>query len=207
VQVRRARNDARPESHNLNDSSIKIAKVMHPKGWGAKEQILTRLRRPSLCDIERQREEYGYPTLGLFKPARIKVLQIKPAESPDWTSRELAILNQGRLDLGGNEPKQRLEKIPYEFRYEFECADPACKGHALMCTDWEMGQSYRSWRRTYGAGWEEKFRERYEHDMIKRYDTSLFVGTLHQYPNRWIIVGLYYPPKLASGGLFDTIAD
>jgi hypothetical protein len=202
VQVRRARNDPRPESHNLNGPSIKIAKVPPPKGWGAREQILARLRRPSLCQIDRQREEYGQPTLGLFRPARIKALQIEPV-SPDWTPRELAILNQGRLDLGGNEPKQQLEKIPYEFRYEFECADPVCKGHALMCTDWEIGQSCRSWRQTYGAGWEEKFRERYEYDMIERYDTSFFVGTMHQHPNRWIIVGLYYPPKPKTGGLFD----
>jgi hypothetical protein len=26
-------------------------------------------------------------------------------------------------------------------------------------------------------------------------DTHFFVGTLHQYPKNWIIVGLFYPPK------------
>jgi hypothetical protein len=65
-----------------------------------------------------------------------------------------------------------------------------------------MGQSYRSWRMTYGAGWEAKFREKYERHMIDRYDTWFFVGTMHQHPNRWLIVGLFYPPKSALGDLF-----
>jgi hypothetical protein len=35
----------------------------------------------------------------------------------------------------------------------------------------------------------------YERDMIERNDTSFFVGTVNNHPNRWIIVGLFYPPK------------
>lgn len=205
VQVRRARNDPRPESHNLNDSSIQI--VSYPpavKGGGAREQLLAQLRRPSLCHIDEERERYGHPTLGFFRPARIKRLRIEPAETPNWTAGELAILNQARLDLGGSEPKGILEKIPFQFRYEFECAHPSCNGHALMCTDWEMGQSYRAWRRRYGADWEGKFRERYEREMIERNDTSFYVGTVHQHPNRWIIIGLFYPPKPSGPDLFGV---
>jgi hypothetical protein len=196
--VRRARNDPRPESHNLNGSSIRITPPP-VRGWGAREQILSPLRRFSLCEIERERERHGHPTLGVFRPGRIKGFKLKPTEHPNWTANELAILNQSRLDLGGNEPKQQLEKIPFEFRYEFACDDPLCRGHSLMCTDWEMGQSYRSWRRRYGSQWETKFRERYERDMIERNDTSFFVGTVNNHPNRWIIVGLFYPLKPKAG--------
>ena len=97
-----------------------------------------------------------------------------------------------------------LEKIPFDFRYEFHCDDPACAGHDFICTDWEMGQSYRSWRSAYGTSWQDKFRERYGHDMMERNDTSFFVGTVHRHPNRWIIVGLFYPPKEATGDLFTS---
>jgi hypothetical protein len=203
AKVRRAKNDPRPESHNLDDASIKIVKsVPTPKGWGAREQILAPLRRSSLCQIQREREEKGYPTLGLFRPARIKRLKIDEAEAPGWTPGQLAILRQPRLDFGGSTPRQQLEKIPFEFRYEFECADPACNGHAMMCTDWEMSQAFRSWRRAYGSNWEEKFRERFEREMIERNDTSFFVGTMHGHPNNWIIVGLFYPPKPSGPDLF-----
>src|SRR5207248_9176187 len=54
----------------------------------------------------------------------------------------------------------------------FECADPGCNGHAMMCTDWEMSQAFRKWRKDYGPKWEEKFREKFEREMIERYDTS-----------------------------------
>ena len=78
-----------------------------------------------------------------------------------------------------------------------------CKGHKIMCTDWEMRQSYRSWRYTYGSRWEQKFREKYEREMIQERDTYFYVGTMHQHPNRWIIFGLFYPPRPATPDLFD----
>jgi hypothetical protein len=65
-----------------------------------------------------------------------------------------------------------------------------------------MGQSWRSWRDTYGEQWMDKFRERYEDDMIKKNDTHVYVGTVHQHPDSWIIVGLFYPPKPAMDNLF-----
>jgi hypothetical protein len=53
-----------------------------------------------------------------------------------------------------------------------------------------MGESYRRWRIEYGAGWESKFREKYEDQMINKLDTHVYVGTVHKNPGSWIIVGL-----------------
>ena len=39
--------------------------------------------------------------------------------------------------------------------------------------------------------------------MIEKFDTHFYVGTVHQHPKSWIIVGLFYPPKALMGGLFD----
>jgi hypothetical protein len=61
-----------------------------------------------------------------------------------------------------------------------------------------MGESYRKWRRIYKGNWEQKFRQRYETDMIEKYDTYFYVGTVHRHPQTWIICGLFYPPR--SGG-------
>lgn len=67
-----------------------------------------------------------------------------------------------------------------------------------------MGESYRKWRVEYGPNWEQKFRERYESDMMKN-DTHLYVGTVHRHPNIWIVVGLFFPPK-GTERLFDTVS-
>lgn len=64
-----------------------------------------------------------------------------------------------------------------------------------MCVDWELGQSYRSWKQKYGTKWEWAIINRYETDMILKYDTHFFVGTMHGHPHEWIIIGLFYPPR------------
>jgi len=68
----------------------------------------------------------------------------------------------------------------------------------MLCTDWEMAELYRKCKRLYGGGWENKFRERYEQEMMQRCDTHFYVGTMHGHPSSWIIVGMFYPPKMAE---------
>jgi hypothetical protein len=98
-------------------------------------------------------------------------------------------------------PKDELQKIPYKFRYAFQCDHASCRGHLISCIDWEMAESYRKWHRTYGAAWEPKFREKYEAQMILSKDTHFYVGTMRGQPNAWIIVGLFYPPRDLQGEL------
>ncbi len=117
-------------------------------------------------------------------------------DDADWTPAQLAILRQGHLFA--EKPKQQLEKIPFKFQYRFFCEEDLCAGHTLICTDWEMAEAWRRWKSEYGDGWEAKFRQRFEEEMIEKYDTHFFVGTIHQHPKIWIIVGLFYPPPVAQ---------
>lgn len=203
VIVTKARDDPRPESFKLNAASIVIGpSVPSTDGWRARRAIVCPLMRPSLCSIQREQRDRGAPTLGFFKPGEIERLLIEPT-APDWTPKQMAILSQELLPFSANRPTQQLEKIPYDFRYVFRCAEASCKGHELTCFDWELGQSYRRWRRKYGQDWEKMFRQRYEYEMKEKYETHFFVGTMHQHPATWIIVGLFYPPRLAVSDLFN----
>jgi hypothetical protein len=188
-------NDPRPESHRISQETIRIqsAVLATANAWQARKDVIFPLKAESMCAIRRQRDERGRPTLGIFKPADLLRLIIKPAKNPTWTQAELEIMRQG--DLFESESADELEKIPFDFSYEFRCADPTCNGHTMKCTDWEMGQSWRKWRTDYGADWEQAFRQKYETEMRERFDTHLYVGTIHQHPTEWIIVGLFYPPK------------
>ena len=194
--------DPRPESYRPKDDSIKILSSPLPSdnNWQARKNVLFPLKAPSLCALDRRREQNGHPTLGFFRPKTIERLQVVAAVPPDWTAAQLAILRQEHLFQ--KRPSRELEKIPFYFRYQFSCDDDTCTGHALMCTDWEMGESYRSWRQQYGEEWEEKFRQRYETEMIHERDTHFFVGTFKQYPWSWIIIGLFYPPLRAQTEMF-----
>jgi hypothetical protein len=202
ASVSKATDDKRPESFRLNADTIQVGEVIPPTGkWRARRDLLKPLISPSMCQIQRERDEHGSPTLGLFKPAKIERLVIDPAKQSDWTEQELTKLRQTLLFQTA--PSQMLEKIPFDFRYEFTCDDHACRGHRMLCTDWEMLESSRRWRGQYGGDWKTKFRHRYEAEMINKNDTHFYVGTVHQYPDAWIIVGLFYPPKPKMGDLFD----
>lgn len=160
------------------------------------------LQAHCLCCLIRQRDANGHPTLGFFRPAAIDRLTITE-EDPNWTPAQAATLKQGHLFV--DPPERELEKIPFSFRYEFRCDEADCKGHKIICTDWEMGESYRKWKAKYGDQWEDKFRQRYEREMIEKNDTHFYVGTIHQHPHVWIIVGLFYPPRVEQdrqAGLF-----
>ncbi len=202
VDTTKATNDPRPESYKLNADSIKIGEFIPASdNWRARRDIVRPLLNLSFCELQRARETAGSPTLGLIKPIKIKRLTVEHV-SDHWTESELATLNQ--LNLFQKNPTTPLEKLPLIFRYEFKCS-PTCGGHECACTDWEMGESYRKWRKTYGDNWERAFRNRYEGEMIEKFDTHFFVGNLHQFPNAWIIVGLFYPPKQkqSTPDLFD----
>lgn len=194
ANVAKAESDTRPESHKINIESIKILPESIPPSnkWDNRKAKVFPLKSDSLCALQSERDLNGYPTLGFFKPRTISSFKIEPCSSK-WTESELTSLRQ--YPMFGNMPQVELQKLPYDFSYDFRCDNPNCRGHELKCTDWEMGAAYWAWKNKYGLGWEAKFRERFETDMALVKDTHFFVGTLSTHPSEWIIIGLFYPPK------------
>lgn len=199
------RDDKRPESFRLQENSIEVLSntLSTANFWQARKEYIFPMMNHCLCCLKRERDRKGYPTLGIFRPKTIKRLIIEP-DSPTWTEDQLQKLQQaGQSDFFRVSPKKQLEKVPFKFFYEFTCDDGACIGHTLSCTDWEMGQSWRKWTAEYGSEWKEKFRQTFETAMIEKNDTHFYVGTVHRYPENWIIVGLFYPPKTTQRELFN----
>lgn len=191
LRARRSPSDPRPESYEVDIDSIHVDGEPLPtkKKWLERKNIIMPLASPSLCYLQRQRTATGQ-TLGFFRPREIHKFVVKD-DAPDWTRSEKEKLLQHTLF---QQPAHPLEKIPYKFFYRFRCDDKSCTGHELSCVDWELGQAYRSWRDKYGHHWAAKLRDRFEYDMIGKYDTHFYVGTVRAHPGSWIIVGLFYPP-------------
>lgn len=194
ASVTKSLSDSRIESYKLNIESINILSAPMPSSdrWEARKAKVLPLITPSLCYLQNERDLNKAPTLGLFRPRTITAFKIQPTRAT-WSVKELARLRQS--PMFGRLPKHELQKIPYDFSYDFKCDEPNCRGHELKCTDWEIGAAYLSWKRKYGNGWEAKFRQRFETEMALVNDTHFFVGTLSTHPGEWIIVGLFYPPK------------
>lgn len=186
--------DSRPESHTIDCDSIHPLgeSLSSDKGWAQRRSFLEPVRRRSMEEIWHE-QELDDISLSFFRPKCINRLIIERV-SAQWTEKQLASLRQQNFLI--QDDLKSLEKIPYDFKYEYECDDPACNGHTQKIVDWEIYQSYRSWWRRYGpGGWEEKLRQRYELKMQEKNDTHLFVGTMRAHPKSWIVVGLFYPPK------------
>ena len=192
ARVTRAREDTRLESYRVDIDSIRVVSVVLKRDnhWQARKEIVLPLESRSMCQLQAERDANGFPTLGIFQPRQIKSLRIEPTDA-NWSESELARLNQ--LSLIVASPRQPLEKIPFMFKYWYTCREDTCRGHKMLCTDWEMSQAYRSFSQRYEGNWESKFHNRFELAMIKKNDTHFYVGTIHGYPSHWIIVGLFYP--------------
>ena len=200
AKVAKASSDARSESYNLDIGSIRLLKprLTTARNWQARKAVVMPLLAPSMCWLREQNMANNRPTLGLIRPAKIKRFRIE-ASSDDWSPPEMARLNQRRLIDGTH---AQLEKIPYNFFYDFQCEAHTCPGHRMSCTDWEMTQAYRSWVRKYGDEWEGAFRNRFDFEMREKFDTHFYVGTVHGNPHSWVIVGLFYPqPETVSDGI------
>ncbi len=194
--------DTRRESYKLKQNGITIISYLEPGNeWQARKEIILPLEAHCLCCLIKQRNESGFPTLGIIKPKKIERLIIT-ADTAAWTPVQLAVLRQEHLFA--ERPKTELEKVPFRFQYKFWCDEATCNSHTMICVDWEMGESWRQWSAKYGEQWEAKFRQRYEQEMIEKYDTHFYVGTVHLHPQTWIIVGLFYPPRSQQSGLFRS---
>lgn len=200
LRIKKA-SDPRPESYNIDPDSIKI--LSEPlgtnKAWSSRRRAVEHLQGHCMCCIQEKHLIQGSPTLALFRPHRIISFKIE-SDSSSWTEQQLARLRQTSfLDHG---PSEELEKIPFKFKYHYSCDHSACNTHTMICTDWEMNQAFREWKRTYGVEWESKFRQKFEHEMIQKNDTHFFAGTVNNHPKSWIIVGLFYPPIETQPPLF-----
>lgn len=199
ANVMRAPNDARLESHRIDRDSIKTLGHVGTgtaRDWAERRRLLGEQTAHCMCCLQRSRDATGAPTLGLIKPLEIIGFEIVAEDSANWTGEELDKLTQYHSQglLFGAAPTKTLEKVPFKFYYRFKCPEPDCPTHRMSCVDWELAQSYRRWSAQPGTNWRRDILQRYDTDMRTRFDTHFYVGTVHRYPNVWIIVGLFYPP-------------
>jgi hypothetical protein len=136
VNVTKAKSDSRPESFNPQVDQIEVGKALSTeRDWWARWDVLRPLLATSLCDLQEERDANGCPTLGLIKP-QIERLVIEPS-SAEWTAKQQDALRQ--TSMFHKSPATELEKIPFDFSYEFRCGKLFCNGHKMIGTDWEMG--------------------------------------------------------------------
>ena len=151
ARVRRAQDDARPESHRVSVDTIQLEGEPLPTRdhWIARREAIKSVPVfESFAALDAAREAVG-ATLGLVRPNRLLGLDITPVDNPDWTEDEKAKLlqeqQQGSLFDAGEDLRslKTLKKLPYDFHYRYECqATAGVIEHRHKLVDWEAGALY-----------------------------------------------------------------
>lgn len=202
ARLEKSRNDHRPESHKLYVDTIVCDTAALPTSnqWLARRPWLDKLPVfESFAAVEAARQAHG-TTLALLRPGRVVGLDITPVNSPDWTEDEKAKLVslQHQADLFDDTDKgsvAQLRKLPYDFHYRYECMTPEGPvEHRLKIVDWEIGALYWNVHKDHGPNWEKPFREKLETSLPGQ-DLMFLLGTIHRFPDQWLLISLIYPPK------------
>lgn len=195
AKTTKALQDKRPESFKVDADSIKILTHYDTKdNWQKRKEIVLPTASTSLCEIYEEGKSAD-KSLGMFKPKDVQFIY-QEAEPKDTEMRKICY---AQLSLY-NKEKDVVEPIPYIFKYSFNCYNRLdCCGHTLPIIDWEIGQSYRSWRWKYRNEdiLLEKIKERWLDSMFsKKNDTYFFVGNWQRFRDNFMILGVFYPPKV-----------
>ena len=197
VKAIKAANDKRPESYKVDRDTIKVVGSVDYKSgkvnWIERGKIALPTVSKSMCEILRlsKRED---KSLGMFKPKNV-TFSWEKVSSEDKKKIESYYVQQDFLER----KKSPLEDIPYIFRYSFFCNNEKnCTGHTYAIIDWEIVQSFRSWRRKYKSI--EKLLEKIEYKWINTIcasnrDTYFYVGNQKRFRDNFMILGAFYPPR------------
>ena len=196
VRANKATRDPRPESYHVDEETIQFqSRLLTANAWQERREIVEPMLSQSVEDLRDQQANY-HTSLGVIRPKEITSFSIEKADK-DWSPKQLAKLDQ--QDLFALKQGTRLEKIPFDFYYDFICDDPRCHGHHMKVLDWEVAQSYRKWsRRVTQDEWEKKMKEMYDDRVRHSFDSLFFLGTLAKYPTTWTIGGIFFAPKKRS---------
>lgn len=203
ADIKKSTRDPRPESYNINHDTIsKLYSIDTRDSWRKRRELLLPLLNASVEEL-RELHSVNGTSIGLIKPKQIIDFVIE-ATSKEWEPEKLAALersrNQQQIFTMRNQTHKILEKVPYKFSYTFVCDYPACEGHKLQVLDWEVYQSFRSWRKDYCS--EERalgmIRAKYLEEFTQKCELHFILGTIKSMDRfgTFSIIGLFYPPKM-----------
>jgi len=197
VEVKKDTSDYlhRKESYKIRNSSIKViddslTKTQKKGVWNERKKILLNVATDSIKTLNNDYED-DRTSLGMIKPNErdLRFYSVKPIEEI-----EINIEESTQYTILGEKLK-KVDVIEKAFKYKFKCNYDKCKGHNMICEDWELLQAFRNFKSRYNiVDTEKHLKYKFEKWMIDKRDLYFILGTHWQFP-KFMIIGLFYPPK------------
>ncbi len=185
----------RKESHKIRKSSIKViddslTKTQKKGVWTERKKILLNVSTDSLKTLNND-YKVDKTSLGMIKPneRKLKFYTVKPIDEI-----EINVEESTQYTILGEKLK-KVDAIEKAFKYKFKCGYDDCKGHNMICEDWELLQAFRNFTSKYGVkGSEKHLKFKFEEWMLDKRELYFILGMHWRYP-KFMIIGLFYPPK------------
>jgi hypothetical protein len=203
ADIMRNTSDFRPESHKINQDSIKIVgKIDTHNNWAERSSwILNPQNVFASVEALQEVQNADRTSLGLIKPKSVSRIyaRYKPDEDrQEWEEARERALRQKDLFVDAESKTKDLVFMPIQYRIQFRCDDPACTTeHDLSLLDWGTYVLSRREFATKGAqGAERAVIGHLESLMdLTTHDSYFFLGNTMAHCDKFMIVGVYYPPK------------
>ncbi len=179
-EANKKKTDPRPETIRPITESIKILgeELSTDREWKARKEVVLPLLQPSMCTIQEAQTQNG-TSLGVFRPREVLEVVAAPESTPDWTDEQLA--------------------------NRYRCHDCRTKEpHQMKILDWELAELWRGYRR--GHSEEATIRAvqtKYFDELCgPKKDPLFFTGNMQAHPQTFLILGVFWPPRVTQGDLF-----
>jgi hypothetical protein len=206
ASIGKSSKDTRPESYKIDFNNIEVQeKIPIVNGsWDKRaEWILNPANIVQSVEEIQELQKAHRKSLGIISPKYVTEVTFEPFtfdEKLNWKKNLDAIAAQADLQFIAEE-KRDIEPIPppdYRFKITFRCNDSRClKDHHFSVLDWEIDALYNNLRNR-GATPQIaaiKVAEKLEHICNPNNDLHFFLGNISNHPQKFTIVGLWYPKK------------
>lgn len=178
----------RPESRKIIYQTIK---PLYEENFTHIKKLLDE-RLMTLCELQRRSSKEV--SLGVIKPV------IKDFREDEHRHYDEMREKARQLDFSGKSAV-KIDMPKKQFSYLFDCGSKECKGHNVMCEDWELGELYRRCENYRKRGKYpdkktvfEKVKQKMFDWMLEKRELYFIVGT-HNIWGTYLILSLVYPKK------------
>jgi hypothetical protein len=191
--------DRRPESHQVDVDSLK--KVRHigtdKSEWAERRRLIfadTAWHFDSVGALKAA-SEAGDHSMGVVTPGEIldvRLVDRPPGDGAKFDRKWKQVTDQ--LDMFRTEYRE-LGYVPIKIHLCWRCLDAtgcscADAPHDISVIDWglmELGRREGDWEKS-----AQRLRDLAD---LKRNDLRLFMGNIHRWPQIFVVIGLWYPPR------------
>lgn len=148
AKVKKAVQDARPESFNIREGSIVLGDFIPAgKDWADRDRWLFSCKQ-NFGSVEKLMDARKFEniSLAIVKPKLFRGFRVESKHKDEIVKQKI---KKQKIDAQPDifEEKKDLELMEERFVLGFFCDDDRCNGHKMSILDWEIAALYRKMKR------------------------------------------------------------